>query len=61
MPRSRNPSPSCSHFFAIEVVNTGDLVGLTATGADFAASPGGYKYDSSTGKIIFNVFGEDGR
>lgn len=45
----------------IEVVNTGDLVGLTATGADFAASPGGYKYDSSTGKIIFNVFGEDGR
>ena len=45
----------------VEVVNTGDLVGLTATGADFAASPGGYKYDSSTGKIIFNVFGEDGR
>jgi len=45
----------------IEVVNTGDLIGLIATGADFAASPGGYKYDSSTGKIIFNVFGEDGR
>ena len=45
----------------IEVVNTGDLIGLIATGVDFAASPGGYKYDSSTGKIIFNVFGEDGR
>jgi prepilin-type N-terminal cleavage/methylation domain-containing protein len=45
----------------IDVVNTGDLIGLVATGADFAASPGGYKYDSSTGKIIFNVFGEDGR
>jgi len=45
----------------IDVVNTGDLIGLIATGANFAASPGGYKFDSSTGKIIFNVFGEDGR
>ena len=41
----------------LEVVNTGDLLGLTATGGD----PGGYKYDSSTGKIIINIAAQQGR
>ena len=35
---------------ALEVVNTGDL-NMTATAGD----PGGWKYDTKTGKIIVNI------
>ena len=40
----------------LEVVATGDLL-MTATGGD----PGGYKYDSQTGKIIINIAAEQNR
>jgi prepilin-type N-terminal cleavage/methylation domain-containing protein len=40
----------------IEVVAAGDLL-MTATGGD----PGGYKYDSQTGKIIINIAAEQNR
>lgn len=40
----------------IEVVATGDL-NMVATGGD----PGGYKYDSKTGKVIINIAAEQGR
>ena len=40
----------------IEVVAAGDL-NMTATGSD----PGGYKYDSKTGKIIYNITAEQNR
>lgn len=40
----------------LEVVAAGDL-NMTATGTD----PGGYKYDSKTGKFIVNITTEDGR
>ena len=41
---------------ALEVVNTGDLA-MGATAGD----PGGFKYDSTTGKIIINIAAEQDR
>lgn len=41
---------------ALEVVNTGDLA-MGATAGD----PGGFKYDSTTGKIIINIAAEENR
>lgn len=41
---------------ALEVVAAGDL-NMTATGGD----PGGYKYDTKTGKIIINIAAEQDR
>ncbi len=41
---------------ALEVVAVGDLA-MSATAGD----PGGFKYDSRTGKIIINIAGEDNR
>ena len=39
---------------ALEVIATGDLA-MGATGGD----PGGFKYDSQTGKIIINIAAEE--
>jgi len=41
---------------ALEVVNTGDLA-MGATGGD----PGGFKFDTTTGKIIINIAAEENR
>ena len=41
---------------ALEVVAAGNLV-MTATAGD----PGGYKYDSKTGKVIINIAAEQDR
>lgn len=50
------PAEPFKNVSALEVVNAGDL-NMTASVGD----PGGYKYDTKTGKIIINIAAEQSR